>query len=95
MNLSALKKPSAWIPIVMSLAALGLVLAHYAVYGITRDPDEGAAAHTFQLLMAGQLPVIVYFALRWLPRIPGQALLVLALQGAAGLAAFASVYFLT
>jgi hypothetical protein len=29
-----LKEPSAYLPLAMSLAALAIVLAHYAVYGI-------------------------------------------------------------
>ncbi len=79
----------------MSLAALALVLGHFAVYGIVREADEGAAAHTWQILMAAQVPIIAYFAVRWLPQNPRQALLVLALQAAAALASFASVFFLT
>src|ERR1700733_9326620 len=58
-----LKQPSAFIPLAMSLAALG-VLASAAIYGILhgaggiiRQPDEGTAAHLWQLLIAGQLPV--------------------------------------
>jgi hypothetical protein len=46
-----IKKPSAYLPLAMSLAALILVLAHAAVFGITHDPNEGAAAHTRQILM--------------------------------------------
>ena len=95
MNDSVLKKPSALLPLAMSLAALTLVLVHAAVYGIVREADEGAAAHTWQLLMAGQLPIVAYFVIRWLPGSPRQALLVLALQAAAALASFASVFFLT
>jgi hypothetical protein len=45
--------------------------------------------------MAAQIPVVAYFAIKWLPRAPGQAFRVLALQAAAGLAAFAAVFFLT
>ena len=63
---SILKHPSAFLPIAMSLAALG-VLASAAIYGflhgaggIIRQPDEGTAAHLWQLLMAGQLPVLLY-----------------------------------
>jgi hypothetical protein len=44
--------------------------------------------------MAGQIPVIAFFAIRWLPRAPRQALIVLALQCIAGLAAAAPVFFL-
>ena len=94
MTVSTLKRPSALIPLAMSLAALALVLGHTALFGVTREADEGTAAHVWQLLMAGQLPVIAFFAIRWLPRTPRPALLVLVFQGVAGLAAAAPVYFL-
>jgi hypothetical protein len=44
--------------------------------------------------MAAQIPIIVFFAIKWLPRTPKQALLVLALQGGAALMALAPVYLL-
>ncbi len=94
MSTSALKRPSALIPLAMSLAALAVVLGHIAVSGTAREPDEGAAAHLWQLLMAGQIPFIAFFAITWLPRDPGPALLVLGLQLAAGLAAAAPVFLL-
>jgi len=78
----------------MSLAALAIVLGHVALYGTAREADEGTAAHLWQLLIAGQLPVVAFFALKWLPRRPKEALLVLALQAGAGLAALAPVFFL-
>ncbi len=90
-----LQQWSAWLPLAMPLVALGLVLGHFAVYGITHDTDEGTAAHVFQILMAAQLPIVVYFALVWLPKRPRSALFVLLLQALAGIAAFAGVYFLT
>jgi hypothetical protein len=89
-----LKKPSAFLPVAMSLAALATVLIHIVIYGVAREADEGAAAHIFQLLMVVQLPVVLFFAIKWLPRFPRQALLVLVLQAAAGLAALAPVFFL-
>jgi hypothetical protein len=79
----------------MSLAALAMVLGHAAMYGVVHEADEGAAAHIFQLLMVAQIPVVAFFAIKWLPRAPKQALPVLALQAAAGIAAFAAVFFLT
>jgi len=94
MNISLIKHPSAFIPIGMSLAALAVVLTHVAIFGAVREADEGAAAHIWQLLMAGQVPVAVFFAAKWLPQAPSQALLVLALQSVAILAACAPVYVL-
>jgi hypothetical protein len=95
MNDSPMKQLSAVIPVVLSLAALGLVLGHAAVYGVVHETDEGAAAHIFQILMVAQVPVVAYFALKWLPRAPRQALGALALQAGVALAAFAAVYWLT
>jgi peptidoglycan/LPS O-acetylase OafA/YrhL len=89
-----LKRPSAFLPLAMSFAALATVLVHVSVFGAAREADEGTAAHLWQLLMGGQLPIVAFFAIKWLPRTPGQALLVLALQACAALAALAPVYFL-
>ena len=94
MNFSTLRRPSALVPLAMSCAALTLVLGHIAFYGVAREADEGTAAHLWQLLMAGQIPVIAFFAVRWLPRAPTQALLVLVLQAVAGLAAATPVFLL-
>jgi hypothetical protein len=91
---ATLKRPTALIPLAMSIAALSLVLGHIAIFGVARQADEGAAAHLWQLLMAGQIPVIAVFAVRWLPRTPGPALLVLGLQAVAVLAAAAPVFLL-
>jgi len=91
---ATLKRPTALIPLAMSIAALSLVLGHIAIFGAARQADEGAAAHVWQLLMAGQIPVITVFATKWLPRTPGPALLVLGLQAVAVLAAAAPVFLL-
>ena len=95
MHLSILKKPSANLPIAMSLTALALVLIHAARYGMVHEADEGTTAHLFQILMAAQVPLVAFFALKWLPEVPGQALRVIAPQICVALAAFASVYWLT
>jgi hypothetical protein len=89
-----LKRPSAYFPLIMSAAALAIVVAHVARFGIEPQPDEGTAAHLWQLLMAAQLPVIAFFAIKWLPQAPKQGLVVLALQCAAIIAAAAPVIIL-
>ena len=91
---NTLKHPSAFLPVAMSLLAVGVVLTHIALFGTARQSDEGTAAHLWQLLMAGQLPIILFFAIRWLPQAPRYALPVLALQAAAAVAALAPVYLL-
>jgi hypothetical protein len=79
---------------VMSLTALAVVLGSVAMFGVVHEADEGATAHIWQLLMAGQLPILGYFVIRWLPHVPRQALYVMMLQFGAALAAMAPVYFL-
>jgi hypothetical protein len=90
-----IKKPGAYIPLLMSLAALGLVIGHALLYGIVHETDEGTAAHFFQALMAFQVPVIGYFNLKWMPQRPKETWLILALQAVLWIAAFAGVYLLT
>ncbi|HQZ38590.1 MAG TPA: hypothetical protein PLH72_06085 [Vicinamibacterales bacterium] len=89
-----LRRPSALAPVLMSLAALATVVGTVTVYGVVHEPDEGTAAHIFQLLIAAQVPIVGVFALTWLPRQPRHALLVLALQAGAALAALAPVFLL-
>jgi DNA-binding CsgD family transcriptional regulator len=89
-----LKIPSAFLPLAMSFGALATVIIYVAMFGTARQADEGTAAHIWQILMAGQIPIIVFFAIKWLPRTPKQALLVLVLQGSAALMALAPVYLL-
>jgi hypothetical protein len=78
----------------MSLAALALVLVHFSMFGNARQADEGADAHIFQVLLVLQLPIVAFFAIKWLPKAPKAALTILALQAGAGLAALATVFLL-
>ena len=94
MDLSPLKRVSAFLPLAMSFAALSVVIVHVAMSGTAREADEGTAAHLWQLLMAAQVPIVAFFAITWLPRTPRPALVVLALQAGAALAALAPVFFL-
>jgi hypothetical protein len=74
MDGALLKRPSALIPVAMSVAALATVAGYVAMFGTARQADEGAAAHLWQLLRAGQVPVVAFFAIKWLPAEPGRAL---------------------
>lgn len=94
------RKPSAFLPMAMSLTALAVLFVSFA-YGIAhgghwppqREPDEGATAHIWQLLMGGQVPLLGFFAIKWLPRAPKQTLYVLAMQAGAALSALAPVFY--
>ena len=94
------RKPSAFLPMAMSLTALAVlfvsfayVIAHGGHWPPEREPDEGATAHIWQLLMGGQLPVLAFFAIKWLPKAPKQTLYVLAIQVGAALSAMAPVFY--
>ena len=78
----------------MSLVALGLVLGHVALFGVVHEADEGTTAHLWQVLMAAQVPIVAFFAIKYIPQQPKQALLILALQMVAALTACAPVFFL-
>jgi hypothetical protein len=89
-----MKRPSAYIPVAMSLTALAVLLGSIALFGVVHEKDEGATAHIWQILMAGQMPVLAFFAIKWLPRAPKPTLCVLSLQVVAALASMAPVLFL-
>jgi hypothetical protein len=92
---STIKKPSAWIPIVMSLLVLGTMLISFAISGLpARQPDEGTAAHLFQIWLVIEVLLVSFFAIKWLPQRPKPALVVLAIQIISALAACAPVFYL-
>ena len=93
MEHALLTRPAALVPLGMSLAALAVAVGYAVMFGTAPQPDEGTAAHVWQLLMLGQLPVVLYFAIRWLPADPRAAVLVLALQVGAALAALFPVWW--
>jgi hypothetical protein len=96
---SVLLQWSAILPLVMSLTALAMLLGLIALGLITAKPirhehDDQTIEHLFQILMTVQLPIVLFFASKWLRRAPKPALRVLALQAGAWLAACAPVYLL-
>jgi hypothetical protein len=88
------RKPSAFVPVAMSILALATVLIYVTKFGVVPQPDEGTAAHLWQLLMVAQVPIIAFFAIKWIPQTPKEAIPVLVFQVLAVLAAAAPVYFL-
>lgn len=93
MKITLLKRPSGFIPIMMSMTALSIVIGYAAMFGVARQADEGAVAHSWQLLMAGQLPLIAFFAIKWLPKAPKECAFVLVLQVTAALSAMFPVWW--
>jgi hypothetical protein len=91
--LDLLKRPSAFVPLVISAGFLIPMLYGIAQGTLVRRPDEDAGAHLFQILMPVQLAIIGFFAISWLPRRAKDALPVLVLQCAAAGAVVAIVFF--
>jgi hypothetical protein len=96
---TAIWRPSGFIPLAMSGAALCVVLLHLALFGAAPEmhagrPDEGPAAHLWQIFMIGQVPIILFFAFRWLRNDPLGTLSVLGFQALAIGAAMAPVLLL-
>ena len=89
-----INRRSAFLPLAISFAALATIGIAVALHGTAPQADDGAAAHIWQLLIVCQVPFVAFFALRWVPQSPRQAVPILALQFAAALAAMAPVFFL-
>jgi len=91
MPYSMFRNASAAIPLGMSAGAFITVLVHIISIGANPTADEGTAAKLFQILLAGQAPFVAFFAFKWLPRMPSEAMLVISMQAAAALIALAPV----
>lgn len=87
-----LRRPTAYVPIAMSFVALCVVLTAVLVFGAGPAPDEGTAAHLFQLLIVGQAPFVLWSAATSVGSHPREAALVLALQMLAVVVAFTPVF---
>jgi hypothetical protein len=91
-----IRDPTAWLPIALSVAALVDVLVFAVVFGSVAQPDgdEGTPAHLFQALMVVAALLVVVFAVRWLPRAPWEAAVVLGFQVLAAALPLATLAFL-
>jgi hypothetical protein len=94
-----MKIPSAFLPVALALANLSMLLGFIAWHvfsqvPIVREADEGPAAHLFQLMVAGQFLIMIFFALKWLPQAPKPALRILALQIGTALLPLGLVFYL-
>lgn len=94
---------SGWLPLVLACAALALLGGYFVTgphapdmvmdHGALRQ-DEGTAAHLWQLLMLAQLVAIAVFLVRWAPKAPRPAMMMLALQLSGLVAAALPVWLL-
>jgi hypothetical protein len=88
------RNASAAIPLGMSTGAFITVLIHIVSIGTGPAARRRHGSTSIQILLDGQAPFVAFFALKWLPRMPSEAMLVIALQAAAALIALAPVVLL-
>jgi hypothetical protein len=93
MTRTQINKWSGLVPVAMSLAALGIVLAVVTTGWERHLQDEGAAAHLFQLLIAGEIPIVLLFLLTADRARPGPLMRMVAIQAVAIGAALGSLAF--
>jgi hypothetical protein len=91
--LDLLKRPIAFMPLLISAGFLIAFLIGLAQGTLVRQPDEGTEAHLFQILMPLQALIIAAFAISWLPKLPKAAAQVLCLQSSGLIAVLVVVYF--
>ena len=77
---SLIRKPSAWIPIVIPILFFGYIATTISTVGIVRQEDEGTAAHLFQLWLALEPFMLGFFALKWFKSARKETLIILAIQ---------------
>ena len=87
-----IKKPSAWMPIAISLFLSISIYVGIFTHSILRQTDEGAGAHIFQLLMCLQTIVIIFFIIKYLIKFPKQTAIIFLIQVLAIILAFSPVY---
>ena len=63
-NASSRRHSSSLVP------ALATVLVHILLYGTQPQAHEGTAAHIWQLLIAGQLPMMIFYSTRGSCEVP-------------------------
>ncbi len=88
------KNPDAWLPAALSLMVIVMMLFGFALHGApVRQPDEGTAAHLFQIWLVLEFFMVVYFAMASLPKNPKQGAIILSIQIAAVLIGCSPVYY--
>jgi hypothetical protein len=78
---STLKQPSAWIPIALTVAILGMMSLYlFGVLPPEASGDEGTMAHIFQLWAVLEFCTIAFFAFKQLGNEPSKAWKIIVLQ---------------
>lgn len=90
---SLVRKPSGWVPMVLSLGILLMELGFVLLGPPEPQADESVGAHLFQLWLVAEFFLVLFFALKWVPRKPKAALKILAIQSLGVLAGMFPVFY--
>ena len=82
----------ALLPLAMTIAVVIAGLLEGLRTGFARQPDEGTAAHLFQILLPLEIPIILAFAVTQLERRPTWTRSIIALQLGAAAALVLAVF---
>ena len=93
-SIELIKRPSAWLPMGMSVAILALLISVLATVGAVQQADEGAAAHLFQFWLVLESSMIVFFGFKWVPEVPREAQWIMAAQIVLALIPISIVFYL-
>ena len=88
------RRPTTWLPFLVSLTALVLVLGSAAMAGTAPHDEERAPARLFQVLILLNGVLIAVHAVRWLPAAPRQAAPILVAQVVAVSVPIAAILYL-
>ena len=91
---SIIKKPSAWVPIVLPFIFFAYLVIYISIFGIVRQEDEGTGAHLFQLWLVLEPFMLGFFALKWFKSARKETLIILAIQIIAALLPVSVVFSL-
>ena len=89
-----IKKPSAWVPIVLPFIFFAYLVIYISIFGIVRQEDEGTGAHLFQLWLVLEPFMLGFFALKWFKSARKETLIILAIQIIAALLPVSVVFSL-
>lgn len=93
MDRQNINRVSGIVPIVLSFAAFGVVMAAVLSGSANGNADEGAGAHIFQLLIVAEAPFVLVFLATADWNVVARVAGLIALQAAALVLAFAPVAY--
>lgn len=60
-----IKRPSAFVPVLMSITAIIILLYNIMIVGVEQKQGEEIVTGIYEILIIWQLPVIAFFAFKW------------------------------